>query len=408
MPWSSGGRKRRALLLVGGLLAALALGLALGAEAAPDHYRAPRIDQRRLILRLHDLPLGFLNFTSEEGNESDEPLCERLTHPTDTPPRLARFVLDFHPRRCVALYESSFALPGEPPPPALVGTGAMALGSAEATDRGWALVPVLLGRLLRRGALRSAATRTRVGDATRLFHVGKLPYPLRFWGHAASFLAWRSANTLAVVMTIGDSFGQADAFASELAQRQQTHVAKPTPYTAAERFDGEIGLEDPAIDIPVYWLGRNFKPGGGLPPNRLYESGFFGRATPETSEGLLTEAPMAPLMVSYDNIWLNTWTPATWSVFADSRTAHIVTTWKCTRTRTMPLAEGNATIFGGYDRNFKRCPSRAPDVFTAWVDVGGVTVVVNSPPAPDFIETVNPYGSFKGMEAIVRALRVRP
>jgi hypothetical protein len=37
-----------------------------------------------------------------------------------------------------------------------------------------------------------------------------------------------------------------------------------------------------------------------------------------------------------------------------------------------------------------------------------VKVVVNAPPAPDFIETVNPYGSFKGMEAIVCSLRLRP
>jgi hypothetical protein len=37
-----------------------------------------------------------------------------------------------------------------------------------------------------------------------------------------------------------------------------------------------------------------------------------------------------------------------------------------------------------------------------------VKVVVNAPPAPDFIETVNPYGSFEGMEAIVHGLRLRP
>jgi hypothetical protein len=42
------------------------------------------------------------------------------------------------------------------------------------------------------------------------------------------------------------------------------------------------------------------------------------------------------------------------------------------------------------------------------VDIGGVKVVVNAPFAPDFIETVNPYGSFAGMEAIVRGLTLRP
>ncbi|MGN6202324.1 MAG: hypothetical protein ACTHNY_07960 [Solirubrobacterales bacterium] len=74
----------------------------------------------------------------------------------------------------------------------------------------------------------------------------------------------------------------------------------------------------------------------------------------------------------------------------------------------MPLAEGTATIFGGYKKDYNRCPKKPPRAFTAWVDVGGVKVVVNSPLAPDFVETVNPYGSFAGMEAIVRALTLRP
>jgi hypothetical protein len=407
MPRLARRNERLLVLLAGGLLVTLALGLALHAEAAPRQYKAPGIDQTRLILRLPDLPLGFRNFSFEEGDENGDPFCSRLTHPAHTPPKLVRFMDEFHPSGCITTYSASFAPPGEPPPPPFVGSGVMALGSGKAARRGWAVVPILLGRWFG-GPPHMVATTTKIGDATRRFHLGKLHYPFRLWGDAGSFLAWRSAKTLAVVMTIGDSFAQTDAFAAELAQRQQAHILKPTPYTNAERFDGEVGLENPAIDIPVYWLGRNFKPGGGLPPNRLYESGFSGKAFPETNEGLLKEAPGAPLWVSYANIWLHTWTPATWDVFANSRTGHIVTTWKCTKTRAVPLAEGSATIFGGYNRNFTRCPNRPPDVFTAWVDIGGVKVVVNSPPAPNFIETVNPYGSFKRMEAIVRALHLRP
>jgi hypothetical protein len=397
----------RLALLAGGLLAALALGLALHAEAAPRHYKAPRIDQTRLILRLTDLPLGFVNYASWEGGEPGDPYCSRLSNPPGTPPKLAEFVAEFHPRGCIATYGRSFTPPGEPPTPELVGTGAMALGSSEAASRGWAAAPILLSALSQGRVPGRVGTTTKVGDATRLFHTRKVPYLFRAAGRAGSFLVWRSGKTLAVVMVIGDSFAQNDAFAAELAQRQQAHILKPTPYTQSERFDGEVGLEDPAIDIPVYWLGRNFKPGGGLPPNRLYASGYSGEPLPETTRGI-KEAPGAPLVVDYANIWLGTWTPATWGVFANSKTAHIVTSWKCTKTRTVALTEGSATVFGGYNRNFKRCPHRAPDVFTAWVDIGGVTVVVNAPPAPDFIETVNPYGSFKGMEAIVRALHLRP
>jgi hypothetical protein len=144
-----------------------------------------------------------------------------------------------------------------------------------------------------------------------------------------------------------------------------------------------------------------------LPENRLFDSGFSDEATPETHHGF-AEGPSAPLSIRYENIRLGTWTPETWGVFTASKTSHSITAWKCTRTRTIPLAEGSATIYGGYKENFKRCPREAPKAFTAWVDLGGVKVVVNAPLAPDFIETVNPYGSFEGMEAIVRSLTLRP
>jgi hypothetical protein len=208
---------------------------------------------------------------------------------------------------------------------------------------------------------------------------------------------------------VGASFATNDRVAAELAPLQQAHIRKANPYTKAERSDAEVGLDDPAIEIPVYWLGRTFRPGGGLPPNRLFQSGYLGEALPEEPVGMgSAEAPQPPLIVDYRNIRLDTWTPETWHVFADSATAKVITTWKCTQTRTVTIPGGSATIFGGYKEDYARCPKRAPSAFTAWVDVAGVKVVVNSPPASDFIETVNPYGSFKGMEAIVGALRERP
>jgi hypothetical protein len=169
-----------------------------------------------------------------------------------------------------------------------------------------------------------------------------------------------------------------------------------------------VALDDPSLETSAYWLGRNFKPGGGLPDNRLFESYSRSAPEPKSKEGLLEEGPGALLHIGYQNIWLDTWTPATWNVFAGSKTGKAITTWKCTRTRIVTLPEGTATIFGGYKRDFARCPKQAPEAFTAWVDIGGVKVVVNPPLAADFIETVNPYGSFEGMEAIVRTLRLRP
>ena len=159
-------------------------------------------------------------------------------------------------------------------------------------------------------------------------------------------------------------------------------------------------------DDNYYWLGRNFRLSSGLPDNRLFDSYFTGKAGPETFDGF-AEGPSAPLSIRYTNIQLDTWTPATWSVFAGSKTGKAITSWKCTQTRTIALPDGTATIFGGYKKNFKQCPGEAPKAFTAWVDTGGVKVVVNAPFAADFIEVVNPYGSFKGMEAIIHGLTRR-
>ena len=395
------------------LLAALALTLALvatnhdGADASSPAYKPPRTDQAQLVLRLHDLPPGFLNADLEEEQE-DRIVCAALSRPDDTPPALAKFILPFRPKGCIAIYSRLFSVPGEKRPPPLAGTGVMALGSADAANSAWAVLPTLLGRLFHNVTPREVQTTARIGSATRLFHAKRLPYPYSRLGSKVTFLVWRSGNTLAAIMAVGSSYADNDRFAAELAPRQQAHIRKPTRYTPAARYDGEVGLEDPAIDIPIYWLGRTFRPGQGLPANKLYGSGYRGEPRPESDKGLVEEGPGAPLEADYDNIRLGTWTSSTWHVFADSRASRVVTAWKCTRTRTVALPEGSATIFAGYDKDFGRCPKRAPNVFTAWVEVGGVTVVVNAPFAADFIESGNPYGSFKGMEAIVRALKLRP
>jgi hypothetical protein len=398
---------------IGAIALAAVLAVALGAvllgdsssNAAGD-YRPPKADQSELVLRLTDLPPGFGNGYLGEGRGDDGLLCEAFSDPSAQHGAMIEFVRSYHPRGCIAAYESRYEVPGAQPFAPVVFSGVLALGSAGAAADAWGLVPTMLGRLLP-GAPQKVETSVRVGTRTRLFHSARASFPYLIRGRKkASFLAWRSGNTIAVVVAMGGSFATNDRVAAEMAARQQAHIVDPTPYTAGERSDAEVGLDDPAIDIPVYWLGRTFRPGGGLPSNRLYASGY-SQAIPETHDGF-AEGPYAPLNVLYANIRLGIWTPETWGVFTASKTSRSITAWKCTRTRTIALAEGSATIYGGYKKNFRRCPKEAPKAFTAWVDVGGVKVVVNAPPAPDFIETVNPYGSFEGMEAIVRSLRLRP
>jgi hypothetical protein len=391
---------------------ALALGVVLLSDSPSDAaagYRPPKIDQTRLVLRLPDLPPGYANGYLGEGRRDDGLFCEAFSRSSDKPDPVAAFARMYRAKGCIAAYVSRFTIPGQEPVAPVVASGVMALGSPAAAADAWDLVPTMLGRLLRGGPPREADTSARVGAQTRLFHTAQAWNPYLIRGKKkASFLAWRSGSTVAVVVAMGASVATNDRVVAELAPRQQAHILEPTPYTAAERFDGEVGLDDPAIDLPVYWLGRNFRPGQGLPDNRLFASYFLGEPRGESQEGSISEAPSPPLGLGYQNIWLDIWTPATWSVFADSKTGRRITSWRCTKTRAVALPEGTATIFGGQKENFRRCPKQAPEAFTAWVDIGGVKVVVNAPPAPDFIETVNPYGSFAGMEAIVRALTLRP
>lgn len=398
MDWPSARRWLAPVVL--GLLGVVAVGVAVAVGAG-----RPGSDQASQVLRLHDLPVGYLGLELEE-ERGQAPLCLALTEPEDTPPRMLRFVRRFHPEGCVAGYARIFTPPGRKPGPEFVATGVLAAHSGREASAAWAVLPEMLGRLTGDRSPREVKPPMKVGGASRSFHTRPSFYGRG--GRRASFFVWRSGTTLAAVLVLGPSFSGDDLLAAEYARLQQRHIAAPTPYINAELFDGEVPLDNPAIGLPVYWLGRNFEPGAGLPPNRLFDSGFTAKATPERHEAGFAEGPQPPLYIRYENLRLDTWSRTDWHVFAGSATGRAITGWKCTQTREISIPGGTATIFGGYKRNFQHCPQRPPQAFTAWVRVGGAIVVVNPPFAGDSIELVNPYGSFAGMEAIVRALHLRP
>lgn len=402
--------RRRALLLsaIPCVVLLVSLGALHTAIATPRQTIQPD-----LILRLHDLPPGYLNVELQE-EQGERTFCSRLHHSHDTPPALARFIIRFGPKGCAAAYFRLFTVPAQPSGPALAGSGVLRMNSGKAANAAWHVVPELLGRLMHDHPPQAIATPEKVGSATRLFHANDQPrfYPFfRKVGSAASFLVWRSGNTLAVVMAVGESSDENDRAAIELARRQQTHIRTPTRYTPSERFDGEVALDDPALETPVYWLGRDFRPGHGSRSDRLYGS--------YASDGSEEETPGALLYLGYERIWLDTWTVATWPQYAGTPAARAIASWPCTKTKTIELPGGYATIYGGYARNYRACPDQPPNAFTARVYIGDLVILVNavpnnppSPPGVDslplFLETANPYGSFKGMEAIVRNLRLRP
>ena len=392
--------KRRAMVLAAAAVAASLAALTLTSAGAAER-KGP--DQTRLLLRFSDLVLGYMNFDFGEGE--DRPIfCSQLTHPEDTPPRLKRFVLRFHPRGCISAYYRLFFLPGEEPGPRFIGTGTMALGSDRAADAAWALVPELLARLLDDRPPREVETDMKLGTATRLFHA-TLPGEAKVLGPRTSFLVWRSGNTLAVVETFGSKLGKNDRDAARLAPLQQAHLENPTPYTGAERYDAEVPLDDPALKQPVYWLGRDFKP-SGLAPTRLKYVDTFTSQSGREETG--KEVRLQYESADGDYLTVDEWNPPQWQVFKKSKLSHTLVSWHCTKARSVQLPEGTATIYAGYKRNYRKCPSAPPTSFTARAALPGIFVTLQAPNGLHFAYGGEVYGSYGAMEAILGGLTPRP
>jgi hypothetical protein len=395
---------RRLLPALTALAVALAAGLATLAFAAGGAGR----HEAAQLLRLGDLPSGYktVELREDRGPVAD---CEPFTAPDDTPARMARFIERFHPRGCMFGFQYSYFEPRPELSPRLVGTGVLDARSKAEADAAWAVVPEILGRLLGGHRLKPEPAPVKIGTATRLFHAG-IPNEL-FKREPATFLVWRTGNTLAAVMTMGYSREVDDGTAALFAGRQQARIAGPTPLRASENYDAEVALENPALRLPVYWLGRRFETGGGVAPAKLSDSWSVQAASPERQEEDGTyEVPLPPLRLTYSNpvnLTLSTWGPQEWPTYAKSRTAKELVTWKCTQTRTLEVPGGTATIFLGYDHDYAKCPRSKPRSVTAWVKFGEDTVVVNEPFAPDSIEPDSPWGSFGAMESVVKSLRLR-
>lgn len=262
------GRVRGTALALAAVAALVAMGLSVGllpgATAAP---KRPDASAQRLLLRLHDLPPGYIgNLVSAETGPLDE--CGYL-RPADAEPRLAAFIARYAPEGCLGVYFRLYRVPGFSPAPAAVGSGAMDAGSVEAAEAALEVAPEAIGHLTEGMELEETAPPATVGEATRLFHWTNGGGAFVAGKTSDSFLAWRSDSAVGVIFVEGRSFAANDQAAVELARRQQAHIEHPTPYTAAERDSSEVALDNPILKIRTYWLGRTFHPGNGTPASRL-------------------------------------------------------------------------------------------------------------------------------------------
>jgi hypothetical protein len=332
------------------------LALAGPAEAAP------RRAQIGMLLRFHELPGGYV--------VGDEGVGCSVIDPEGTEPPLFQFLVRHLPPFCEATYERRFIVAAEEPHPPRVDTTVVDLRTAATARQAEKLLPELAARLTGNGVSKEVSTTVTIGADTRLFHGTAL---VGGHGRRASLVSWRQGHFLGMTLSAGESTAANDREATRLARVQRAHMKRPMPYPPKERDDIVVPLENPAIELPIYWLGRSFDPGGGadpLPLTAAYGPLLEGEAPPGTK-----------LELWYDNgaLQLGTWTTESWQLYRHEKLGHELLDWKCTKTTQLPVTGGSATLYAGYDKNFSRCPGRAPDVFAAVVEVGGVVLAMGLP-----------------------------
>jgi hypothetical protein len=341
---------------------------ACGGESAPDDE--PDLSEpAAMTLRLSDLPQGF-RYGDDRG-------CGELGTTEGDEPELDEFLIESRPRACFGDFAREW---GGPPP--LVQTALFLFDSDEDAQRAWELRKPLFGSFARiyltseRGA----------GDAVAFDSAG-----LQRRGAGE---AWRDERLVVAVYEEGLSGDEGRDFAGGLAEKQRERIESPSSPDVED--DREIGLEDPAIAIPVYWLGRAFAP-DDLPSLEL-----------DRGEHLRGGGPGSEVKIDYAGegiVTLDLWKPEAWSRFKTTRLGRIGWSAPCARRTDVQVEGGQAEIYGGYT---KGCTGE-PDHWLAHVYYDEVVVAVNMAycdacggrPAED------PFNSRRGMEAVVRGLRRR-
>jgi hypothetical protein len=343
-----------------------ALALVLLAAAPAGAFTEPSGELvaggEETVLRLPDLPPGY-----QVGDDSG---CGQLG-PVEGDwfrGRFARRYLNwlfkYWPEGCDYRYEQIFEVPTLGPAPPLVEAGTLNTPSEAAVGSGSGLYIALVNHY-KEGRYRKTASIPPAGVGGVLFRSknelveGDIHQP-------AALLFWRSGTLVSFVEAAGMNPRRNDSAAFHFAQIQQERLEHPSPYTEAERDDTEVWLDDPELRFPIYWVGRRFDPGQGLPATDLEEaiSGWVGPPGQKTA-------------LWYEDFTLGTWTRCSWKTYAKTRLGKANLRAGCTTEEPFPLDGGSATIFATYDGRFRKCPERKPDRFYAIARLDGMVVGIN-------------------------------
>lgn len=378
--------RRRALPLFASLAFLLTVSAA-GASSGPSGTLVAGAEET--ALRLHDLPPGY-----RIGDDSG---CGPWD-PEGASPQVVKFILRYWPEGCSFQYERLFQVPGPETAP-LVESESTAFPSAQSAGRGFELLTDGNGKDPESNP-KEILPAPMLGESARFFHShdvlveGKPRRP-------GSILIWRQGTLVSVLLVAGRAPAANDRIALRLAQLQQARVESPTPYTEAEQDDTQVALDNPALRVPVYWLGSSFAPGHGLPAAKLEET--------FTLSGLGSGGPPGEkVSLWYEGFTVDAWTRGSWKRFQRSVLGPLNRGRHCTDVTRVSLTNGHAEVFADYAKDYNRCPRRAPDRYFAIAHLGSMVVGVNLALCTGCLHNGGPFNSLAGMRAAVRGLRLRP
>jgi hypothetical protein len=225
---------------------------------------------------------------------------------------------------------------------------------------------------------------------------------------------WRNGNMIAVVFAGGEGLTAKNApdAAVALARKQQRRIEDPTPPSRDRIAEAELPLEDPALDAPVYWLGRTFDPGGGLLPVTFAKAYTYGGSGGEPSFTAEIDYAAADASKS-SGVKLWVFRRDSFEGFERSVIGRFVRDTPCAEETKVSVPGGHAVVWGGFAKPTRQpCPARPYDRYFAHVFLEGAVVTINHPLCY-YPCRANPrgtgdvYNTPRGLTAIARGLRVR-
>ncbi|MBS1871448.1 MAG: hypothetical protein JSS99_17485 [Actinobacteria bacterium] len=361
---------RRALVLLATVASLLAaISASAGAVVPKD-----------LALRLRDLGPGYM---------VDDRPCSPMNFRDAGPSRFLRRIGALHHVGCSIDFSRMWKAPGTPPSPLDVTSYVFVFDSTDGPEAALKR-PRAIVRFLSEEAAHVVEPAPTIGDEAVLLQGGVQRAGRRSLWHTT--VLWRSGNVLAAVRTVSQRSADVSTQAAlRLAAVQQTRIASPTPLGPDDNDDAEVGLDNPKIHLPIYWLGRDLAARGGRPELSLHFSLSFRLRGIEA------------VFMTYgrdDKIAIMVTRPSLLRLPIFSRELRRLAHDPCTHREGVALQSGHATIWFRQGHN---CRVRAEDTF-AIMRLPGVIVVVGL--GAERRRSAG-YATPAGMRRLLRALRPR-